>query len=68
MTWSELEGDGVLTGAYTICVRDQAVRHHLPVRYTSYELLFDGRNYFEANEAFVSTAAAILKLMNFLID
>ena len=39
MTWSELEGDGVLTGAYTICVRDQAVRHHLPVRYTSYELL-----------------------------
>ena len=38
------------------------------VRYTSYELLFDGRSYFEANEAFVSTAAAILKLMNFLID
>jgi len=37
MTWSGLEGDGVLTDAYTVCVRDQAVRQRIPVRYTSYE-------------------------------
>ena len=68
MTWSGRRSSAVLTDAYTACVRTQAVLQVFSVRYTSYELLFDGRNYFEANEAFVSTAAAILGLMNYLID
>ena len=40
MNWSEQKGPAVLTDAYTECVRVQAVRQGLFVRYTSYELLF----------------------------
>ena len=68
MTWSGRSKLRVSAGAYTVGVRIQTIHKDCFVRYTSYELLFDGRNYFEANEAFVLTAAAILKLMNYLID
>ena len=37
MNWSGQKGSDVLTDAYTGCVRFQAVRQCLSVRYTSYE-------------------------------
>ena len=47
----------------------QSVQQNFSVRSKSYSAVyFDSRGYFGANEAFYSTAAAILKLMNFLID
>ena len=53
MTWSGRRSSAVLTDAYTACVRIQAVLQVFSVRYTSYELLFDSRGYFEANETYI---------------
>ena len=53
MTWSEQESSAVLTDAYTVCVRTQAVLQGFSVRYTSYELLFDRLSYFETSETFI---------------
>ena len=58
MTWSEQGSSAVLTDAYTVCVRTQAVLQGFSVRYTSYELLFDSRGYF-IFQSFYSTAVAI---------
>ena len=52
MTWSERSELRVSAGAYTASVRIQTIHKDCFVRYTSYELLFDGRSYFEANEFF----------------
>ena len=46
MTWSGRKSSAVLTDAYTVCVRTQAVLQVFSVRYTSYELLFDSCGYF----------------------
>ena len=58
MTWSEQGSSAVLTDVYTACVHTQAVLQGFPVRYTSYELLFDSRGYF-IFQSFYSTAVAI---------
>ena len=52
MTWSGRRSSAVLTDAYTVCVRTQAVLQVFSVRYTSYELLFDSCGYF-VSRAFI---------------
>ena len=64
MTWSGLECGGVLTDTNTVCVRVQAVRQCISVRYTSYELLFDSHGYF-VFQSFYLTVVAIFVFQNF---
>ena len=64
MTWSGRRSSAVLADAYTACVRTQAVLQVFFVRYTSYELLFDGRDYF-IFQSFYSTVVAMFLFQNF---
>ena len=64
MTWSGRRSSAVLTDAYTACVRTQAVLQVFSVRYTSYELLFDSRDYF-VFQSFYLTVVAIFVFQNF---
>ncbi len=64
MTWSGRRSSAVLTDAYTACVRTQAVLQVFFVRYTSYELLFDSRDYF-VFQSFYLTVVAIFVFQNF---
>ena len=66
MTWSGRRSSAVLADAYTACVRTQAVLQVFFVRYTSYELLFDGRDYF-VFQSFYLTVVAILYSKTFIL-
>jgi len=65
MTWSGLKGVDILTDAYTICVRVQAVCRRISVRYTSYEFYVVALSSYKFIQAFMLTSWAVANLCFF---